>query len=380
MNRQWIAPCAGSLGLAIISATVVFVHSLWFLWALLPANATLRFALDRTQPSQLEPAVPQYVPLAHDLEPLTKHSSRFAYALTPHEQVLVVLPALNAQISLPQSLAQAGWQVERLGLIIRAQRGQKEDQARPSFTAAIQPALADSIGWHRPLRPLALLESQGVTAIARRTHREITITVQPIGAIFPQTGATTSQAAPDAIALVVPGSTLKQLPSSLILGWNSLLRQKLGFIKTKPDIMEELSHYSTVLLAVQGKTATVGVADAQAITTFASTVQRWSEDESRYNRPVKRAFRLPDGSLGYELVPGPPQLVFQPDSVAAACLEPIAGRATVTLCHHNNRLVVATAREQALLYLRPAAWTPGATIGQRWLTALPGVSLIRFLP
>lgn len=378
MNQQWIALCAGSLGLAIISATVVFVHSLWFLWALLPANATLRFALDRTQPSQLEPAVPQYVPLAHDLEPLTKHSSRFAYALTPHEQVLVVLPALNAQISLPQSLAQAGWQVERLGLIIRAQRGQKEDH-QPSFTAAVQPALADSLRWQRPLRPLALLESQGVTAIARRTHREITITVQPAGTIFPER-ATTSQAAPDAIALVVPGSILKQLPRSLVLAWNSLLRQKFGFIKTKPDIMEELSDYSTVLLGVQGKTVTVGVADAQAITTFASTVQRWSEDEDRYNRPVKRAFRLPDGSLGYELVPGPSRLVFQPDSVAAACLEPIAGRATVTLCHHDNRLVVATAREQAQLGLQPAAWTPGATIGQHWLTTLPGVSLIRFLP
>lgn len=150
--------------------------------------------------------------------------------------------------------------------------------------------------------------------------------------------------------LSVPGSALAVLPPALQASWDALLHQKLHFTHTKPEIFRHLMTADRVVILMRGDDLALGIAPAEQ--GEAAPLHRWVQDEERYSRPHEQAFRLPDGTIGRELVPGLAGDVFrEPD--ATGCRAPLEGKTTLWLCERAGMVLLAT--DQSLAQQLPVA-------------------------
>lgn len=136
----------------------------------------------------------------------------------------------------------------------------------------------------------------------------------------------------DVIKIDVPGVALDFLPMNVRNEWNKKLLAVLHFNNTKPDIMGELDKHGQVIIRIDGDGAAIGIEGTdEEKASFTKKIRSWLQDEERYGRPVRRAFKLPDGTLGYELVPGEVKPVLQTDG-DGKCLTPLDDKSALWVC------------------------------------------------
>lgn len=314
----------------------------WVLWHLLPGGDAAVF-LRLTSPSGAMVA-DLFVPYAPDEVVASRQAIRqLAAVRTSRGMVAVIEPRLLAQMSLSADLRAAGLTVARIGPLLWV----SADPAarRPSFVTAMRVTFASLWGARQPLWPtlIATLPSRlwggqdpiDVVGVAHRGRLQVLATT--LGAV-PVSGRLVEPRSVAMLDLSVPGEVLRLLPEPLAARWNEELRRRLQLTATTPDLVSLLASFPGVQLRLVGDD---GVELALTGDTEQATLslRQVLEAEERTRRPRTRAFRLPDGTIGRERIPGEPEPLW----VAAQddCERPATDTIPWWLCRHAGVVQLA---------------------------------------
>ncbi len=176
------------------------------------------------------------------------------------------------------------------------------------------------------------------------------------------------------LKLALPSHVLDTIPDALNRLWNNALLDQLGFTNTQPDIMGHLAQYDSLAIGLTQNDVTITLTGNQEL--FTSTAKAWLQAEEAYTRQRQRAFRLPDGTLGYEQVPGEIREVFL-NSVDENCRHEayphLADMNHFWLCTKDNQVVLSSKYTTARAAIQEPLPAPGnwyITLGAQYLADL----------
>lgn len=145
--------------------------------------------------------------------------------------------------------------------------------------------------------------------------------------------------APDTkLAITMPGTTIASLPASLQKQLNDTISRRLRLNHTTPDILEFTSQFEYVALRATKTDTAIGIIGDAAL--FSTIAEQWLQEDDQQQRPQERSFRLPDGSLGKETIPGEVRSVLSPTH--DGCRAPLTDRARQWLCQDDTQSTLGT--------------------------------------
>lgn len=281
MNLKYLG-AGGALAFASLAILAWLIHvSPWFLWSLVgdhPWQGYLNLN-SQTAPSIQSLAAPYQLQRFMPFNP--NHVKSFAYARFGSKRILALAPKWKYRADLMHELDQAGLSTQSLGVLIIS---------GSSYST-----------WELIGKGL-----RGMLNIVKNNPSEITpifIANTPFGKVIAQERKT-SEAPESGFVVRLPGEFITILPKDIQGQWNQYLSQKISLTSVKANIVQEMGKYSEITIWTSG-----GDSNDVVLTTVGDPRQwqqivfGWVRQEQEYRQPVTAAFRLPDGTLGYERRP-----------------------------------------------------------------------------
>lgn len=371
-RRQRVGLTAAGLVVVGLGSSAATLASLWLPWHWLPP-AELKVAMTR----QAGVVLAQGALLPPEVASIAVSSWQLAYARAPGE-MLVVFPAARSSRTTRAVLTGAGWQVVRRGPYLVAARDTVLTTPGTVLPALVAWAKTATISvW--PLWPTLLaVTPPGLSAVdqpllivaaASPERWQVVVTdADPPGRL-----AVPPPAESDRLLLHSPGMLWRQ--TARAGGWDQVLARGLDFERTRPAVAAFLGQFPAVTILWRGSLAAGEAAVAVDDTTeqFVGAATAWVQEEERRGRLVSRAFRLPDGSLGYEKIPGEAAPVFTPPD-RDNCRGPLEGRTTLWLCTRPGRAALGRSKGAAQQALDSGGTSTFAIqVGAPLRTLLPSV-------
>ncbi|PIT98084.1 MAG: hypothetical protein COT71_02660 [Candidatus Andersenbacteria bacterium CG10_big_fil_rev_8_21_14_0_10_54_11] len=382
------------------SAGALALHrSLWNVWEIVPSGE-LTVAVNLSLPAVgliLDPAAAH---LPEEAAAVQAYAARAS--LSRQEggaETLVIVPhlfSLNPPQSFTEALTARGWQLGRRGQLIYAVRG--GGKAPADVLAAARAALRRFISAAYPKRPLLLAAAapgrllpslnQPLAAVAayHRAGEQVIVTaaVAPSlsAALWTHHGQSddwTDDTAAEAgrLTVSIPGPVIAELPAAIQQQWQQLLTENLGLGETKEPLIPSFTQLQQLRLELMETGAAVTVWGNPDQFTQRITAILQAQDARR--RPVTHSFRLPDGTLGYEKLPGPLQPVFTDTPDSDGCSAPLPDRSPLWLCRQEDGVALAGSKDQAQAALQPSAGRWQASINGSYasLIGIPKITSIK---
>lgn len=365
MSPRWLRFTLIACLLALLCVSLVgwLASSIWVVWHLVP-TATWKVAAT----AEGVAALPASLPFPEAVRVAAAQSWRIAYIPVP-QPTLVLLPSLLNQRQLPRELAALGWQVQRFGpYVVASEVAPAAPVSGRHVGHALQNAVVTLLTSRWPMLPAVIVQrnqplaglSHPFFAVASGNQSEFHLAISPSETTPPLAAPRLTTPSSDTLQISAPGDFWSRfLPEQ----WNALLWREFGFIRTRPAMSQVLGTFPQATVFKQGDS--VALVAYGAGEQFNVTVNSWVQEEDRRGRLVSQVFRLPDGTLGYEKVPGEALAVFSPPD-AQGCRTGLEQRTSLWLCQGADQSVVATAKEAALTalaYPRPTGLTVAAGKG-----------------
>jgi hypothetical protein len=375
MSKKWIATLI--LVVVLPLAALAWHRSSWNVWEQLPPSGEIRVVLNPVADTTggQATALTHFLPLPASATHYLPHVQRLGYSQTGTQHFLLLAPKVSALFSLPTQLVQDGWHVERSGLLIRAWDG-NDVPATPNPVSAFFTSLAKAIIGRYNGRPWAVgsVETSLHPALpssfrfsAQVGSRELLVHLTQ-DQHLPHVGQVAPLPNPE-VYVSLPGEAFSRLSPAQEQLWSGLLQQKLHFTHTKPAIIAAVAHFSRATVALDGTSAAISVQGDTAA--FIQQATTWLQEEDSHSRFVKKAFRLPDKTVGYEDVPGDAQAVLQPSATDPTCLIPQGNRTTLVLCRDDSHAVLATSTDYAKQFLTTPRTEWELSLRGPFLAAIP---------
>lgn len=309
---------------SIVAIALILIAShlsLWFLWTLLP-QGEVKLAINQSNQAIANPLNKLLPPEIKDIAPDSTTSSKFAFSKHNDKITLLAIPSRPFLFSSHQALVNhfknKGWNSYHLGLIIVAQPESKQELNR--LSRAWFRSAREIIKFDRPLRPFIIAEADQnsipfidapLALIGYTRQGSINILTAPTANEISQNNITkhTPPAKVKELQVAINSQSLSLLPTKMQQQWNTFYAESLGFHQTKPKLIELLLQHETIYLGLQNNSPIIAVGNNSQ--QFIDKIMEVVQIEEAYSRPQKRAFRLPDKTLGYEQVPGEPRNVFK---------------------------------------------------------------------
>lgn len=370
--RTW-GPLTGGL-LLIMVGGVWFAHtSLWFLWGMATAGFPEDQIIALDIPSAVRPVVTQLEASYHLSSVLPLNLAdvrRFAWRRGTHSEVVIVIPALGKTSQVRQSLRQSGYTTSRLGGVLVASQATDTKNApsvQTQLTSGTQEVLRHMWFDNLPLQPRGiaqlpalpgLLESGGRVVIFEQ--REQLVATFRSGRHWPdiRTAGSQTNAHEEKLQFAIPGHILTILPGHMQEQWERHVIEQLGLTASRPKIVKGVEQFTRVMLVTGKEEAAIG-ATGTASTPFRQQAESWLVAEQGYRSPTTVAFRLPDGTLGYEKRPGAAPLTWQATS-DSTCQTTTVGEVQYWLCQTGDAAAVGRSEASARYVLgqlgSPTTW------------------------
>ncbi len=332
--------------LVIIAAITLITHiSMWFLWEMIPSGDIKIAVNNYLLPQNKLYETLDYQPV-QKIKTSLKNTRRFALSTGKDNFILAVVPKnpfnISEQKQLRENLNRENLNTKRFGLLIFAAHNeqlpsysikltskkffnswQKQIRylfaPRPLLVGRFQPSTIPFID-----RPLSI-----ISEISHYARGQKTCLISYLAEELKHTKSASRLTVPSKEAeenvdfkLSLPGKTFNHLPPGLISTWNNQIQQKLSFLNTTPDIVGEISAYQHIEISSTKEVFTITTKDNN--NNFSEYLENIVRQEESYSRPQRKTFKLPDGTLGYEKIPGPTRAVFNP------------ARSQETLCKHAS--------------------------------------------
>jgi|GEM_PF-6840901 hypothetical protein len=345
----------------IIVIVVINIHlSLWFLWYLLP-EGNVKVAVNSSQSGSQVLSDLLNASLVEDTTRLFDGAKRYSYIQTDTYSSVILVPKnpflFRDRDLLIEQLNANDWQTTSFGLLIVGTT-QKTEPTLNTLKGTVGSSLGKYFSRRHPYRPIVVAQGNdgsisllsGDTAlvgVATNFGRELKIIIASDLESLPNFSISRPVLSDEAnyLAINILGSTIQSVSAQFSDEWNKIIYSKLGFSVTKPPIISYMTVQQTSSMIITNEKAALAIiGDSNALK---DVFHQWMKDEEAYLRPQKRAFKLPDGTLGYELVKGDSQVVLaEPDS--SGCLESLSEAIKLWLCVSDKGVAVATNKAAAV--------------------------------
>jgi hypothetical protein len=356
--------------LTIVLILTISHLSLWFLWALLP-QGEIKLAVNQSSQVITDPLISLLPPQIKDIIPTSTLSSKFALSKSDKKTTLLAIPSnpflFSSHKALTSYFNNKGWNSYHFGLIIVAHPN--GNQKLNHLSGAWFRSINELIKLDRPIYPLIIIEATPGSisfidesiALIGYIKQGDTINVLTASAEneISQNNITrqTQQGEVNELQIAINSQSLNLLPAEMRQQWDSFYAESFGFYKTKPNLTRSLLQHETIYLSVQNNSPIIAISGNPL--KFINTIKEWVQVEEAYSRPQKRAFRLPDKTLGYEQVPGDSRDVFKyddnqcqhaswPAPQGFSGVKPKDDMLHLWLCKNNNQVALAQSKEAAL--------------------------------
>ncbi len=352
ISFSWILSIGGVL---LVIGAVIFglSGSLWFLYALLgdnPGHYTIGYHSGFLQSNEVAKTIHNQI--ASSLPDVVGYYNRFVYQRGDRGEYIVGIPSLVHQISLESQLRQRSWEVRRIGWIVIARRTQANTEPQElgyNLSRAIRKTL------HAVFVERLSAQAQLIFQAERSPHNPIALYVDQKDAtvhIAIQTNSTqfrkgraeradNNSAQREVSHFALQRELLSLLPNSFQDSLESAVARSLGFSKTLPNILEDTIALSPSLsIATKNDSLAIGVTSNDD--KVAQQIQEWMHLEQGTRHPVKKAFALPDRTIGYEYIPGESNARYSLNKDKNNCLSSEKYEEQLYLCGKGSLLVVST--------------------------------------
>lgn len=301
-----IAVCAA----AVVAAGVFWLHtSACFMWAAAGKEYDWKGYVNLKSKSAqdfkilLEP-YQEKVKTPFDIS----HAARVVWKRSGSKDQFVILPVWNKRKALQEDLSRTHIEHQSLGLLIMIGNSKYD----------LYKDLDRSIAWN----PIFIF---------RNSSQEI-IGEENMSRGEAKSGLTAS----------LPGNVVALLPQKIQEEWNEKMWQRLGFTYIKPRIVSELSKFANIKISLSESDiimTTEGNPDQ-----WERMVRQWVSTELSYRNPEVRAFKLPDGTLGYEKAPQTFEQItlFSNTTQEPGCREEKALGRPLYFCRMENQASIST--------------------------------------
>lgn len=342
-------------GIAALIMIVGCTSSLWFLrgmWG--PALAETEFGYQRTAVSARffagsGKAIDQKIGALFSGK--QDYYQSVSYNADDSGEYMALIPRLRYQLTAKARLSTSGWHVSRVGWILVASR------ARPDagiamreyglWSAVIAQAKASVYG-KLPLSPLFIFRTKqaGMSPIAIYASREAggVTGVASIDAFefmaSDQHIKHSNVSGEDTMIVALPSNVLAAMHSDFSEALERLIAQFLHFQKTAPALLSSLPAGEDIYLTKNATDIAVGVRTQGEA--FGRTSIDAMNAEQGQRHPKKKAFALPDNSVGYEYVRAAADVGFAPGGTTNGCLPSERYDETLFLCGKQEAAVLAS--------------------------------------
>ncbi|MEK7557524.1 MAG: hypothetical protein AAB538_06085 [Patescibacteria group bacterium] len=331
--------------LAAAAASYCIHISAYFMWGLVP-DAPLKVYVDGGEAVELLESLRSQYHL-DELSALPLGSiSRVVYTRSGSGESAVLLPKLSTFYGLPANLTEQGWHSRRLGLLVLASR--REDALQGKSSQLLLAGLKHLPSWlfhdRLPLRPtlLASLSASAFPVLPGDFHlvaelrNDMLVVAGSEGKNWPSAEKVPPFTLPAGFQVSVPGSYLAALPTPVRQVWNQYFWQRFGLRSSKPDLVEALAAFDHIEAGINHEARLGTVRQEESFIVLADS---WVGEEVAHAHPVTRAFRLPDGTIGYEKRPAAlvPAFTTPPDDQGCRNSE-----LSLFLCQTPGRAVLST--------------------------------------
>lgn len=343
-----------SIAALLFSGAVVLslTCSLWFFRALVGGNSGTqtvgyqRSFLDAN--AVLKQVKGEFTSLAPEL---TDGYARFVYTTDSDAQYIIGIPRLTFQLSLPRTLREQSWDVRRIGYIIYARRA-NSDTSLPALDYQLGNAISETLKGvfvdRLPARARVIFQTRDASGESMAMY------IEEKGGVLYASMHTNSSAfekghgermykniPPSETSYVsLQSDVLPYLPNIFLGDIENKISESLRFIKTRPQVLTSLLQLSpAVLLAYSNDALAIGVSSSDD--KAAKLIHTWIHAEQGTRHPQKKAFSLPDKTLGYEYIPGVSNAYFSLNKAKNNCLPSEQYDESIFLCGKDTSLVLS---------------------------------------
>lgn len=349
-SNKWVIGLLTGLGVVILGGG--YISSLWFLRGVWEVPAPdIEFGYQYTavvehffsnEGKALENLIRETVGFSPD------GMSRITYAKSGSSEYVSGIPRLGSQLHATAVLRASGWEPTRIGWVVAATRG---EAARLSIWRGIKQEATMALIHKLPVSPVFFFrstkeESPLLAAYANRERGGIRGSVSIDSAEFiPQSGksAPREYVSDEGLFVSLPTTIFKSINNDFLITLEGMLAQTFHFQKTTPSPLSWIPEGEHVYLIAKGEDAAIGTShrgDVVGIRALASM-----EKEQGHRHPRKKAFALPDRSIGYEYVPGATKVHFAPAQGAIDCLPSQEYDEVLFLCGKKEAAGIASSQD-----------------------------------
>lgn len=337
------------IGLFLCAVSVSFSFSLWFLRALLPENSGQYSVGYKNSFLEYSPEIKGIQESYANMLPNgVGNFNRFVYTKNGEVESIAGIPQLIHQFSLAQDLQAQSYTVRRIGWILLASKRGAVRSSNPFVAMAktfgfvfkgglpvhVQFVFQKNGDKDNTSNALYVEENRGsMHAVVHANSSEF------VGSHAKRLQVSSMQS--EITFVTLRRDTFPSIPSGFLVAVENKLSELMHFTKTHPRILHSLlSRNEAVILSVKESSVALGVVSTDDTT--ASLVQSWMHEEQGTRHPQKKAFALPDKSIGYEFIPGTSNAHFSLTKGAGThCLLSEEYDESIFLCGKDDILVVS---------------------------------------
>lgn len=174
--------------------------------------------------------------------------------------------------------------------------------------------------------------------------------------------------------IALPSAVLEKIPDNSKQAIQDEIIAGIGLTKSRPDIITLLegARYFGVTSSGTNNVNNFAVGAAQGLTE--DIVSGWVGSERGYLEPVQHAFRLPDGTVGYELIPSADAKADFSDTDQDGCRQSKITAGDIWFCTQGEVGALATDRDSALLLVHELSNSlaeAGGGAAGKWRVVVP---------
>lgn len=348
--------------LALLTAVVLisgYVSSLWFLrgmWGSTPGTVEFGYQNTTVTETFLANQGKEIGTIIHNKVGLDqKFLSRVAYIKDASGEYIALIPSVLGQNMAKASLQASGWNVHRIGWLLMASKadGETSSDIRIStiWGGIIEEAKA-AFAHKLPISPMAFFRTQevdrGSIAIYASNKQDGiygTASVDSFDFIASTQKEDIQKEVPDGNKLIValPRGFLANMNEEFLGSLEGVVAQLLHFQKTTPRSLSAFPDGESIYMAINSNEVALGSAGQGDV--FGNKIVAFMAAEQGQRHPKKKAFVLPDGSIGYEYVRGMANPKFVAQGSSTDCLPSNGYDETIFLCGKKEAAVVTSAQD-----------------------------------
>ena len=315
-----------AIGAAMIAAISLTLSSNWLWWEMIPKDNEITFSVESGAAHSVLNTISgakNNVESLASAAAFINTSKKIAFAKKGNSQTLVVVSNWADISKNESSLLQEGWQFSKKANIFFAHRSENDDvlpaneQMSNVFAASLRMWVV-ILSEKQPVQPIAIASikehqlpglAKSMGLVAQHYKKGILVVIDAADAGLAPLEPKQANETKDIInlfsdsrdILALPKELLSLIPPSEKKVLYSKVVEQAGLGKVTKQVLSEMDTLDSMVIVRASDAAVIGT--SQNGSTFVKAIKRHIETQDGYNYPQRRAFKLPDGTLGYEYRP-----------------------------------------------------------------------------